>query len=305
MNIRDVASPRRFTIANSSPAGGGLELAAWDFGGDGPLALLHHANGMCAATWGTVAANLAKDFRVIALDARGHGDSTHLAVPDDYAWSFYVDDLIALARELIAASGTERIALGLGSSFGGIVTAAAEAAAPGLFERIVMLDPPIHPTPDMVDALGLEIPAESGQREMLVEMTLRRRAVWPSRALVREKWVDKPLFANWRPEAFALYVDEGFRDLDDGTVALKCDPAVEAHIFATTGSLSPMDYAPAIRVPVSMVRAADGDFPDAVLRAVSALMPAGSYAELAGGHLLPLENPQGVVQHVRQFCALA
>ncbi len=305
MNIRNVAEQRRFRLPNTSPAGGEIELAVWDFGGDGPPALLHHANGMCAATWGLVAVSLAADYRVFALDARGHGDSMHLSVPDDYAWSFYVDDLVALARELLAASGAEQFALGLGSSFGGIITAAAEAAAPGLFERIVMLDPPIHPTPDMVEALGLEIAAVSGQREMLVEMTLRRRAVWPSRALVRDKWMDKPLFISWRPEAFGLYVEEGFRDLEDGTVALKCDPSVEAHIFATTGSLSPMEYAPGIDVPVSMVRAADGDFPDAVLRAVSALMPSGSYAEIRGGHMLPLENPDGVVQHVREFCGLA
>ena len=33
---------RRVSLAS------GLEIALLDFGGDGPLALLHHANGFCA-----------------------------------------------------------------------------------------------------------------------------------------------------------------------------------------------------------------------------------------------------------------
>ncbi len=302
MNIRDVAEPRRWVLPNSSPAGGEITLAGWDFGGTGELALLHHANGMCAATWALVALELTQRFRVIAVDARGHGDSDHLTVPDDYAWRYFAEDLASLAVTLRAEMGLERIALGLGSSFGGIITATAEAKHGGLFERIVMLDPPIHPTAEMVRTLEVDMPAESGHVETLVEMTRRRRAVWPSRQLVREKWADKPLFADWTDEAFTLYVEEGFRDLESGEVALKCDPAVEAHIFATTDSQSPHDYAPDVGVPVSLVRAADGEMPAPILRAVAALMPQGVYSELPGGHLLPLEKPDLVVAHVLSFC---
>ncbi len=302
MNICDVAEPRRWVLPNSSPTGGEITLAGWDFGGTGELALLHHANGMCAATWALVATELAHDFRVIAVDARGHGDSDHLTVPDDYAWRYFADDLTALAGVLCEETGRGRVALGLGSSFGGIVTAMAEANHAGLFERIVMLDPPIHPTAEMVRNLDVDMPAESGHVDTLVEMTRRRRAVWPSRQAVREKWADKPLFAGWTAEAFTLHVEEGFRELAGGEVELKCDPAVEAHVFATTDSQSPLDYAPHVRVPVSLVRAADGAMPAPILRAVTELMPQGVYSELAGGHLLPLEQPDLVVAHVLTFC---
>jgi len=33
----------------------GIEIALLDWGGDGPIALLHHANGYCAAIWAPVA----------------------------------------------------------------------------------------------------------------------------------------------------------------------------------------------------------------------------------------------------------
>ena len=37
--------------------------------------LRHHANGFCAATWGLVAERLTPRWQVLAVDARGHGDS--------------------------------------------------------------------------------------------------------------------------------------------------------------------------------------------------------------------------------------
>ena len=115
MNIHDIAEHRRWTLPNSSPAGGEITIAGWDFGGRGELALLHHANGMCAATWALVAAGLTEHFRVVAIDARGHGDSQHLSVPDDYAWHFFANDLVALVDALRAETGAGRVALGLGS----------------------------------------------------------------------------------------------------------------------------------------------------------------------------------------------
>jgi len=35
--------------------GRGVEIALLDWGGDGPLVLMHHANGFCAGTFGLVA----------------------------------------------------------------------------------------------------------------------------------------------------------------------------------------------------------------------------------------------------------
>ena len=74
-----------WVVPNASPAGGNIELAGWDFGGHGrPLALLHHANGMCGAVWAPLARALTAHYHVVAIDARGHGASHHLSVPDDY-----------------------------------------------------------------------------------------------------------------------------------------------------------------------------------------------------------------------------
>ncbi|MEM9624573.1 MAG: alpha/beta hydrolase, partial [Pseudomonadota bacterium] len=276
MDILDGAQPRRWTVDSASPAGGQVTIAGWYFGGEGPVALLHHANGMCGALWAPVARELAKTYTVFAVDARGHGDSDKLTVPDDYAWQYFVDDLRQVAEQVLRETGETVVALGLGSSFGGIITAAAAAAPTNLFKQVVMLDPPIHPDPATLEFLGRENNiTRTDERAGLVAQTLKRRAVWPSRSAARQAWADKPLFASWCDAAFDLYINEGMRDIAEGEVALKCSPQVEAHIFQTTGSLLPQDYAPHVEVPVHLVHARLGFFDADWLNTVANMFPQG------------------------------
>ena len=94
-------------------------------------------------------------------------------------------------------------------------------------------------------------------------------------------------------EAFELYLSQGMAEVDDG-VQLKCDPRVEAHIFATTGTLDVLAFAPQVKVPVLLTHAAQGFFPEVFFRRLSELFPQGGFAQLAAGHMLPLEAPEAV-----------
>jgi pimeloyl-ACP methyl ester carboxylesterase len=289
---------RRFAIDGDPP----IEIAAWDWGGDGPLALLHHANGMCAATWTLVAELLANEYRVIAIDARGHGDSSAPTAPDGYPMQAFVDDLVGVTRALLAEAGHARIAYGIGSSFGGIVTAVAEATSPGLFERIAMLDPPIHPD----TALRARLDPTGGivdPRPQIAAQARRRTAIWPSRDAARSAWISKPMFAQWQPRAFDLYLQEGFRDRSDGAVELKCRPDVEATIFANSGDLDIYAVAPTIDAPVLLVRAANGMLPAQAFEHLSSLLPRCTLIAPAVGHLMPIESPEVTVRLLREFAA--
>jgi len=302
--------PQRWTITDPATPSGKITIAGWDFGGNGPIALLHHANGLCGATWGLLAEPLAEHFHVIAIDARGHGDSDARTVPEGYRWSYFVHDLVEVARQLLRIHDQPQIDYGIGSSLGGIITAAAEAAQPGLFKRIAMLDPPIHPTPELLRHFGVPIADNSGglsvdlsgdRRHQLVSMTRRRKRIWPSRAAAREAWRTKPMFATWQPPALELYLQHGMQDLPDGSVALKCHPDVEAHIFATTGELDALEFAPKVHAPVMLVHAATGHFSKEFFQALVTLFPDGILRELDAGHLLPLEAPELTMQALLEF----
>lgn len=78
----------------------GLRLHYLDWGGDGkPLVLLHGLLGQCHS-WapfvrdGYIDTN---EYRVIALDQRGHGDSDHA---DDYSIGRFESDIAEFARQL-------------------------------------------------------------------------------------------------------------------------------------------------------------------------------------------------------------
>ena len=303
INLSDIATQTAWHINNPSPGSDTIRISGWAFGQpspDKPIMLMHHANGLCGACWALVAQGFAESFSVYAIDARGHGDSDHLSVPQDYAWDYFVQDLIGVAQVILAESSQPSIAVGVGSSFGGIITAAAEAAMPGLFQRVVMLDPPIHSTPDVLAQLGIEMDLpNTDDRTELVARTLRRRTTWESRQAAYQGWREKPLFAPWHEDAFALYLDEGMTQNPDGSVQLKCDPTVEAHIFQTTGSLHVKDYAGHVQAPVHFVHAAEGFFSEPFFRALCGLFPYGEFTQLPGGHMLPLEIPDQVVTFIK------
>ena len=285
-------APRRRSWSVDNPEAGQAVISGLDFGGSGPLAILSHANGFCAATWALVAPRLTARYHVVALDARGHGDSDPPPVLDDGLWDLFVSDLTSVALQLLEETGEPQVAYGIGNSMGGIVTAVAESRHPGLFERIAMLDPPIHPTPALVTALGLALETEPGNgKESLVDLTRRRRAVWPSRGAAREAWRDKPMFAAMKEAAFELYLQEGLAEQADGQVALKCDPRVEAHVFLTTGGLNFLDYGPKVAVPVLLVHAEKGHMPQPLFQELVKFFPHGTLEAAPCGHLLPMEAP--------------
>ena len=274
-------------------SGKDIKLAGFEWRNNKPLALLSHANGFCAATWALVVHHLLPHYHVIAFDTRGHGQSSTPPAPEAYQWKYLVDDLLGLTEQILSVKGEQQVALAVGSSLGGVITAAAAAAKPELFQRVVMLDSPIVPNAATTSRLGLEMPnATMNPGESISDIARRRRAVWDSREVARNKWRGKPMFAGWDNQAFELYLKYGFKDCSDGTVELACPPEVEAAIFDQTGSINIFDRASLIRCPIQVVHAARGPFPEVLYQELARLCPQGEFVSIDGGHLLPMEVPE-------------
>jgi pimeloyl-ACP methyl ester carboxylesterase len=274
----------------------GVEIALIDWGGEGPLALLHHANGFCAATLDLVAQPLRMHFRVIGMDARGHGDSSRPAGAEAYAWREFGADLAAVTRLLTAEHGP--VALGLGHSFGGTSMLLAAAEQPALFERLVLVDPVLR-QPD-VDTRRWD-PNSVARASQLVERAARRRTVFPDRAAARENWRDKALFAAWDPRAFELYLAEGVADRPDGQVELKCSAETESAVYAAGATSDVWSPTEKLAVPTLMLWAPRGDFPRSVFEAFAARLLHAQIQDVDAGHLVPMEKPELVVAAALAF----
>jgi pimeloyl-ACP methyl ester carboxylesterase len=276
----------------------GVEIALLDWGGSGPLALLHHANGFCAAMLDLVARPLCAHFRVIGMDARGHGDSSRPSGEGAYAWSQFGADLAAVARVLAAEHGG-RIALGLGHSFGGTSMLLAAAEEPLLFERLVLVDPVLHEP----RAASRYDPERSARAHSLVERASRRRVVFPDRAAARENWRGKDMFASWDPRAFELYLAEAMADRPDGQVELKCAPETESAVYANGFTSDIWTPTEKLAVPTLILWAQHGSFPRAVYEGYAERLLDARIDDVDAGHLVPMEKPDVVVESVLAFAA--
>ena len=274
----------------------GVEISLLDWGGDGPLALLHHATGFGAAVWAPVAERLSQRFRVVAIDARGHGDSSAPEGAEPYHWENFGFDFAALARVLTAERGDGRVALGHGHSFGGTACLTAAASAPGLFERLVLLDPVIRP-PAALRAGG----ANMSGGIALARRSRKRRELWPSRAAALAKWRTRELFEDFEPRALELYAAEGLRDRPDGQVELKCRREVEAVVFESGSVFDPWPFVAKVDVPTLVLWARRGSFPRAIHEALASELRDAQLRSFDGGHLMAMEQPERVAELAAAF----
>ncbi len=118
--------------------GGRLTLAADEWNrdrADGPTVLMLHGGGQNRFSWKNTGQVLADHgLHVVALDARGHGDSDR--APDaDYTVDTLADDVLAVLDQI-----GRPVAL-VGASMGGLTgIAAARRAGPGVITKLVLVD---------------------------------------------------------------------------------------------------------------------------------------------------------------------
>ncbi len=73
----------------------GKELAVWEWPGEDPPFLFAHATGFHGRCWDRII-RMFPERRCLALDARGHGRSSGLALP--YHWRIFGHDMAAVAE---------------------------------------------------------------------------------------------------------------------------------------------------------------------------------------------------------------
>lgn len=123
-------------------AGARVHYLAWGEPGRRGMVFVH--GGAAHAHWWThVAASFARDFRVVALDLSGHGDSDHRAA---YSLTGWTEEVVAVAAD----AGMSGPPVVVGHSMGGFVTMATAALHPDRLVGAVICDSPVSaPDPEV------------------------------------------------------------------------------------------------------------------------------------------------------------
>ena len=112
---------------------GELHMRYLDWGGSGPPVMALHGLASSAHWYDIVARLLCDDYRIIAPDQRGHGQTTQAQT--GYDWATLSTDIIGLMDHV----GVDQASV-LGHSWGGNVATNLAAGHPDRLSRLVMID---------------------------------------------------------------------------------------------------------------------------------------------------------------------
>jgi pimeloyl-ACP methyl ester carboxylesterase len=131
-----------FTDGRVTVAGAEIHYVAWGEPGRRGLVFVH-GGGAHAHWWTHVAARFAGEFRVIALDLSGHGDSDHREIYDIGEWT---EEVVAVAH----AGGISGPPVVVGHSMGGFVTITTAALHGDELAGVIVCDSPVTaPDPEV------------------------------------------------------------------------------------------------------------------------------------------------------------
>lgn len=270
----------------------GIDLSHYEWSGEPPSVLFVHATGFHARIWDQVITHL-PGHHCFAVDLRGHGFSGKPAEPPE--WHYFAEDLIALGEHL-GWSGL----IGVGHSIGGHAITAAAASKPGLFSRLLLIDPVILPEQFYVGVVDLG------------HFAAKRRSEWTSPDEMFQRFKERPPFNRWEEAVLRDYVEYGLVPNPSGSgYVLACEPAFEAVSYNYGSGANIYPQIATITIPVTILRASGGT--DASVFNMSASPTAPDLASRfpnaqdvylpQHSHFIPMEAPELVADWVLRLIA--
>jgi len=243
-----------------------------------PLVLLHGGSAHCR-WWDFFAVPLARQYRPIAVDLRGHGDSGW-AGDSSYQIEAYARDVVGLFRALNLSN-----VILVGHSLGGLVAGASAPLLEACLSGLVLIDTACRLT-------------EHGARYMNA-LSRFAHPVYPSLEEAVRRFRLLPTANGANPEVLAHVARHAVTQLHDGTWTLKFDRRALARI-------EPCDVLPSLgslRCPILIIRGGNSSyFPAKTLSALGRSIPKARTLEIPGAHHhVMLDAPGPLADAVRAF----
>ena len=288
-----MSAPRQHSVQSG-------EITIWlrDFAGGQPPVVALHGLASNARWWDLVAANLAPEYRVVALDQRGHGRSSRPA--HGYSFADNVADVIAVFDQLDLGP-----AIIVGHSWGASVALSVAAHNPDRVLGVVCVDGGVADLRRVFGPTWAQAQAAMAPPD-LAGLTLAQL----------RRWVELSSLADASDAATSLDILLGNFE-DDGAGGLR--PRLEReHHMEIAKHLYHLDvHAVLARVtcPVLLMMAALGSGPAisgeqllaskraGVDDAMARLGGRGAVVWIEGEHDLPVQRPEAVAQALAAFVA--
>jgi pimeloyl-ACP methyl ester carboxylesterase len=265
-------SPRscRISVRNIS-----LHYLEWGSLENPPLLLIHGGSAH-AHWWDHIAVELAQEYRVIALDSRGHGDSDR-AHPPSYEISDYVEDIAAVIAQLQLAP-----CVLIGHSLGGLIAMTYATCYGQTLSALVIVDmgPRLQQSRRMQLLSRVPTPIFTNEEDLVRRFRLLPGETWAA------------------PELLHHIARHSARALSDGRLMLKTDRATFVRqLHDVSMELSH------ITCPTLLIRGGESKtLSSEVAKEMAAQCPRLRTVEIPGaGHHVFLDKPAAFLEGVRKF----
>ncbi|MDP9282873.1 MAG: alpha/beta hydrolase [Chloroflexota bacterium] len=266
-------SPTAHTFSRDAVA-----LRAWEWPGDPPPTLLLHGIGNYGRYWDFFADAVTGRLRLIATDARGHGESGKPS--GGYAPEEFVADALAV----LDALAIERAVI-VGHSMGGTHAIRLAAAHPDRVQRLVVVDAGPEPMP------------EGSERARRLSLERPERFEYADDALAYLRRTSP----GYSEEVYANRMRWLFRE-DAGDVVWRSSRESLASIMSSASRVDLWDALRAIRCPVLLVRGTHSNVLSAdVAQRMIKTLTNGQFVELDAGHNVALDRPKELADAVANF----
>ncbi len=261
----------------------GLNIHYLDWGGTSSRnLLLVHGQGGNAHNWDHIAERLCEDFRVIAIDQRGHGDSDHTR--EGYGVDKFASDLAAFV-EAVGIAPCDYVGASLGAR-NGIAYAGDHSDH---LKHFVCLD------------YGPEMSVVSARNQ--ISGMNRRLLGWRS----VDEYVEIQMQANPRPgeDLYRRQAAHSLRLNYAGKYVAKSDP----EMFWINGSFGAREVPrlweqwEKIGCPIMEMKGGESDFlSDEIKARMMRLQPSMSWVDVPdSGHGIANDNPEFLLRELREF----
>ncbi len=217
--------------------------------------------------------------------------------------------LLPLVQQLLdLAQSSSKPLTGIGHSMGAVVLLLAHYLHKGLFDRLVLMDPPLFIGQR---AWLVWVAQQLGIASSIVPIarkTQRRRDAFSSQTEAEAYWKNKSFFAHFHPEAFAQYVRHGLTQTPNGNYTLTIPKALERRFFALPPPVLPIGRMPHILrlrpLEIESYLLYSAQYPllrRTDIRYIARKLTDTTFIPMVGGHMFPLESPVVVGQFVRKL----
>ncbi len=266
----------------------GVRFHALDWGGDGPPLILVHGGRRTGRSWNAVARRLRNDFRVIACDTRGHGESD--APQTGYRAQQGARDLTGIIQELDLPPHFV-----MSHSYGGAISGLYATNHPDRVLGMVMIEPvpegPAHWV--RVGVLNEDFSEKPGPG---------RRNSWTSLDDLKSRLENNAMTRVWTPEALDDVLNEETVVHPDGRAeAMWSVNAYNLDELATDEFLL-IDGADRLTMPILVVVAEENRLLESHLRPLAEALPSGEFLAMPDvGHAIYMQVPQETADIARRF----